>query len=327
MDKTKNRSAVDIAQELGVYYGTVMDHCHQLNLPVRSKSNSSIVEQMINQYINSLGIATVQHDRTVLNGLEIDILAVSHSIGIEVNGLYWHSYHPNMIKVDDNTRHLRKVERAAEANIQLLHITDYEWYNRQTIVKSIIKTKLGLSTRIGARQCTIKPISVADARQFFDTHHLNGHASAKYYIGLYYNDQIVSAVAIGKLRYRAKDYSHEYELIRFASAHDTVIVGGLSKLLAYARTLGVKSLLSYCSRDMSDGRGYISAGFRLITTTGPGYYWTDGNVTISREKTSHANLAKWLSTYDASCSQDANMYMAGYRKYWNCGNFVFEVYL
>lgn len=48
-------------------------------------------EKEILSFINSLNIETIENDRLVVSPNELDIFIPSHNIGIEFNGLYWHS--------------------------------------------------------------------------------------------------------------------------------------------------------------------------------------------------------------------------------------------
>lgn len=68
----------------------------------------------------------------------------------------------------------------------------------------------------------------------------------------------------------------------------------------------------------------ISTGFNFVRETGPGYFWTDGNTVYSRYRCQKKNLSKWLSSFNSDLSEAENLFRAGYRRYWTCGNLVFE---
>lgn len=322
------RSSVDIAKELNVYYSTVIEYCRHYNFTIRPNSNYSLVELEIINYIQSLGINCEQGNRSVLSNKEIDVYVDSHKFGIEVNGLYWHSYHPDQHVSADallkfKTRHINKTTAAADAGVQLFHITDWEWTNQQSIIKSILLSKFGQSTRIFARSCKLVMLSTATARQFFDTTHLQGFIAATYYIGLEYNGEVVMAISAGRSRYSK---TAELELYRLSSKLDVSVIGGGSKLLTELQRLSPNTgIVSYCDRSKSNGNGYTAMGFSLESTSGPGYCWTTGNETISRYKCSPKRLSRWLPTYDPQLSETANMFNAGYRQLWDCGNFVFKL--
>jgi hypothetical protein len=204
----------------------------------------------------------------------------------------------------------------------LFHVTDWEWDNKQDIIKSMIKTKLGFNQKIHARKCTIKQVSTAQSREFLDQYHLQGYIPSKFYLGLYYNNELVMMMTAGKPRFNKTKY--DLEIYRMCSKSGVTVVGGASKLLAYLRDqYNVSSIITYCDRSKSVGNGYMQMGFKKIGATEPGYFWTNGNLVVSRYQTQKSRLQSWLKSYDASKSQTENMIAAGYGKFWDCGNYIF----
>lgn len=314
---TKKRTAVDIASELGVYYSTVIDYCSRHGFDIRKTSNYSMIEIGISNYIQSLGME-VENNIRLDSNKEIDILVPAKGVGFEVNGLYWHSC-PD--KHGDKNRHLQKINEANSAGISLVHVTDWEWNNKQDIIKSMIAVKLGRANKIYARKTTIVEVNPKDARIFLSNNHLQGPCNSSLYYGLIKDGNLVMVMSFGKDRFK----SGHMELHRMASAHGTVVVGGASKLLAHFRKYNTSPLVSYCDIDKSSGNVYKELGFKLIRQTAPGYFWTDGNNIFSRYMCQKKKLVKWLSNFDASKSEAENMFSNGYRRYWTSGNYVFEL--
>lgn len=308
------RSLVDIASELSVYYSTVAEYCKKFDFEIRQTSNYSLCEKEISAYVNSLGVSCVENDWSVLGTKEIDILIPSKKLGIEVNGLFWHSSVTN----ENSNRHLEKTKLAQSAGIDLLHITDYEWNNKTDIIKNIINAKLGINTTVYARQCSIVTVSTAQEKQFLDSYHLQGYVPSTMCYGLMHNNTLVMLVSVGKSRYSKLA---EYEVLRVCSTKGITVVGGISKLMKQFAHLG--AIVTYCDRSKSLGNGYIKSGFTYVNETGPGYFWTNGNDVISRYKSQKSNLAKWLTTYNPALSESENMVAANYKRYWDCGNLVF----
>lgn len=90
-------------------------------------------------------------------GKEIDVYLPSRNIGIELNGVYWHSTRINKDKY--NVAHKQK--EAEEKGIFIIEVWDVEWTDPQKreIVKDYIKAKLGKTEkRIAARKCTVTEI-------------------------------------------------------------------------------------------------------------------------------------------------------------------------
>ena len=317
---SKQRSGVDIAKELNVYYSTVLEYCIKHGFAIRKRSNYSLTEIEIVNFIKQLGFTVETGNWDILGDKEIDIFVPTKSLAIEVNGLYWHSYSPKQNVKENIYRHLDKTKRANAVGIDLFHVTDWEWHNKTDIIKSMLKTKLGiLTTKIPARKCVLKDVTVKDAKNFLDTNHLQGYTSSKYKLGLYYNDELVMLVTAGTNRF----LKGSIELHRLATKKDIIIVGGASKLIKHLKNIINAKLISYCDMSKSSGAGYLAMGFTLERTTEPGYFWTDGTEIIPRYKTQKQKLKKWLKDYDDKLSESKNMFNAGYRRFWDCGNYVF----
>ena len=47
-----------------------------------------------------------------------------------------------------------------------------------------------------------------------------------------------------------------------------------------------------------------------------------GAVTVSRYRSQKHQMGKWLSNFDPALSESENMFADGWRRYWDCGNWV-----
>jgi hypothetical protein len=316
----KQRSAVDIAEELKVYYGTVVDYCRKFDFSIRASSNYSLVEKQIAEYVESLGFEIVKNDRDRI-GRELDVLVPTKNFAIEVNGLYWHSYHPNYKECEDKSRHLVKTQLCETQGIELLHITDQEWRDQQPIIKSMIKTKLGLNQTIAARKCYVATVDKATEKHFLETYHLQGYIPSSNCLGLYYQNQLISLMSVGSSRFSKMA---ETELLRYCTCDGITVTGGGSKLVTALLKL-YPEIITYCDRSKSQGRGYGKMGFDFIKNTGPGYFYTDGNGVISRYRCQKNRLSVWLPSYQNHWSESQNMFAAGFRRFHDCGNKLFII--
>lgn len=316
----KKRSQVDIANELNVYYGTVCEYLKQHDFKIRKKTNYSLVELEIEEYLKSLNVQCKTSYWDLLGNKEIDIFIPSKNIAIEVNGLYWHSYGDK--KIEYRNRHLDKTIACEKLNIELLHITDYEWNNKKDIVKNLLKSKLGLNEKIFARKCEIKTVSNSICRNFLNKYHIQGSVSSKFNYGLFFNDELIMILTLGSNRFN--QLKTNLEILRICSKNNITVIGGLSKLLKHAKNIHNVEFISYCARDKSIGNGYKKVGFQLYGYTKPGYFWTDGTNIISRFKSQKSQLKKWLSNFNSNLSESDNMFNAKFRRYWDCGNLIFK---
>jgi len=133
---------------------------------------NSNIENDVSDYIKSFYNGNIiLNERHILNGKELDIYLPDLNLAFEFNGLYWHS---ELYK--DNNYHLNKTKQCLEKNIQLVHIYEDDWINKQDIVKSIILNLIdNTSLKLYARKCTIKEITDNKlVRRFLEDNHIHG---------------------------------------------------------------------------------------------------------------------------------------------------------
>lgn len=213
-------------------------------------------ENELIDFIKSLNFNVVPQ-RKILNGKDIDCYIPEKCIGFEYNGCYFHS----TLHKESNYHSIKK-RIAKKKNIDLYFIWEDDWYNKQDIVKSLIKSKLGLfEQRIYARQCILKIVNINDAKMFLNNNHLQGYNdNGTILLGLYYQNELVSIMTFGKSRFK-KD---EMEIIRFANKLNYQVIGGASKLFSYFKKhyLNNNICVSYAHNDISNGNVYKILGFK-----------------------------------------------------------------
>ncbi len=276
------------------------------------------------------GISTseiVHSDRKILNGKELDIYIPNKNTAIEYNGLMFHSQGKENGKINNTPKnyHLDKTTLCEDQGIQLFHIFENEWKTKKEIWQSVLNNKISseLTTRVFARKCEIKEVSASEAREFENSNHLQGAGLSSIRYGLYYDDMLVSLMTFGKSRMSKK---YQYELIRFCSKLNTVVVGGASKLLKhFERKNAPQSLVSYANRRWSQGDLYLNLGFNLSHISGPNYFYFKSNSDklYSRNKFQKHKLKELLDIFDDSLSEWENMKNNNYRRIYDSGNFVF----
>lgn len=317
---TKQRTLVDISEEVGVYYGTVGEYCRSFGFTIRQRTNYSKEENRICDFLDTIGINYIRNDWQILDTKELDIYIPDYNLGIEINGLYWHSFNPyckHTSMFENKNQHIEKLELSKEKGVNLIQITDFEVNNKKEIIESILRTKFGLSTKIYSRKCEIKYVSKEEEKKFLLLNHLQGFTGSNLALGLYFNNELIMVMTFGKSRFSK---IADIELIRIASKLNHIIVGGAQRLFSAAKEYYKNmKIVSYCDKSKFDGSLYEKLGFISNNKVVPGYFWTDGNCIITRQKCQHKNLVNWLKTYDSTKSESENLFLAGYRRYWDCG--------
>ena len=267
----------------------------------------------ISDFLSSLNIFYTKNERNIIAPQELDFLIPNSNFAIEFNGLYWHSD-----KFRSKNYHLIKTKKCLEKNIKLFHIFSDEWENKKEIVKSMISSRLGLSSKkISARKCQIKVITNQESKEFFNKTHISGYTNSIITFGLYFENELVSAISLRK-PFITK-YKNIIEISRFSSKLYTNIIGGFSKLMKFVFYWVLEQkyngILTYADRRFSSGNVYKQFGFQELGETEIDYWYSDGKQRYNRFKFRAQN------NNQLSEKQVANMNKVF--KIYGCGSFMF----
>ncbi len=279
-------------------------------------------ENYIEDFLKKYHINYQKHFR--INNVEADFYIKDKQLGIEVDGLYWHSE----IQGKDRNYHLNKTNLYKNNNIQLIHIFENEFIFKKQIVKSRLKHIFGLIKQsIYARKCEIKEIEAKLKNKFLNKYHLQGEDKSCVKLGLFYKNRLVSVMTFSKLR-KALGQIHKenyYELSRFCSINNFNVVGGASKLLAYfEQNYTPEKIITYADRRWSKGDLYYKLGFKLDHTSSPSYWYFDRKCNYYHRFNFRKNVLKdKLKIFDPNLSEWENMKNNGWNRIWDCGNYMF----
>lgn len=252
------------------------------------------------------------NDRQSIAPYEIDILYQSHKVGVEFHGMYWHSNGSDET-TDDRLYHQRKWAIANKSGIHLLQFYEHEWTYRKHIVESMIKYRLGQTTKLNARDLTIS--TNTDSSAFMEANHLQGNRTAKHHFTLLDNNTIVMAATLSG----HKDGG--YELIRMATKTGICVRGGVSKLFKnIANKFPKTKITTYADLRYATATGYTSVGFKAEKVTKPGYFYCKGLAVLSRQQCQKQRLHRILPVFNPELSEFANMVANGYRRMWDAGH-------
>ena len=281
--------------------------------------NKSMGENEVLEFCELLSNNVLSNSQAIIKPLELDIYLPDDKLAIEYNGLYWHSF--NSVETENKDYHLIKTEKCKELGIQLFHIFENEWQDpvKHDIWKSIIKNKLGQSSRIYGRKTEIRSVSSSDKTEFLNRNHLQGTCVSSMNLGLYYGGELVSLMTFGKSRFNK---NVDWELLRFCNKIGYSVIGGASKLLKAFRLKKEGSIISYADKRRSNGNLYKQLGFEFSHDSPPNYFYWKKNGLESRIKYQKHKLSKLLEVYDSGLTETENMYENGYRKIYDCGNQV-----
>ena len=238
-------------------------------------NQTSDKEQEVFEYVQSIyGGEILTHDKKILRGKEIDILIPEQKIAIEFNGSYWHS---SLYK--DKKYHQEKSNEMSKLGYRLIHVYEFEWDNKNDIIKSILCNALGKTkNRLYARKCSIEEINTNTYREFCNENHLMGYRQASIRLALRYNNKIVQVMSFSKNR------KYEWEIIRECSLLFTCVIGGSNKLFKhFLKVYNPEEVFSYCDYNKFVGTSYENLGMKYIGTTEPDFVWLmSGGIVVNR---------------------------------------------
>ena len=290
---------------------TLQELANSLNIS-RQEIGHSIIEFSLQNYIkysygksennlkifirNLLKDESINSNLSILKKYEIDIYIPSLKLGIEYNGSYWHS---ELYK--DYLYHQEKSLLAQKMKIQLFHIFEYEFLEKEDLIKSFIKSKLGIfDKKIYARKCEVKNLDNQIYQDFCNENHLQGSCGAKVKLGLFYQNELVQIMSFSLPRF-TNDF--DWEIIRECSKQGYIILGGKEKLWSYfVKTFQPKSVISYCDFSKFTGNSYLKLGFKKERLNKPGFVWWDkeSNQVFGRTPSKHKEMKeKYIKIYDA----------------------------
>ena len=216
-----------------------------------------------------------QHNREILNGMEIDIFIPPLKLGIEYNGLRWHSEEFGK----DHRYHLDKLNKCNEQGIKLIQIFEDEWINHRDICESKLKQICGLNTnpKIYGRKCEIREITNKDiAYKFLDKNHIQGRTSFTIALGAYHQEELV-----GVMTFKNEKEGY-WDLNRFATDINYQCVGIGGKLFKYfTRNYDFQEIKSFADRRWTTGPTnnlYTKLGFEFDSYVPPTYWYYNSKI-------------------------------------------------
>ena len=308
----------------GEFWQIANDHLRGSHCPscsVRMSKPENDIFQYMKHILPNTDI--IQRDTKILNRKEIDILIPEINLAIEYDGLAWHNTKYNKNK----NYHLYKTNECKKQGIRLIHIFEDEWLEKENIVKSMLKDIIGYKTNIIAiKECIIGNINQKTALQFLNENHIKGKCKAKYYYGLYYNNELVSLMGFNKIKKSNKYNSNNntWELIRFCNKIDTVIIGAENILMNnFIKEIQPSRIISYADKRWDNGDFYRKLGFTYINDTEPEYYYVVGSHRENKSKYSKIKLIK--QGYDESKTEFQIMTERGIHRIYDCGTMMFQL--
>ena len=283
---------------------TICKNCNPIG------SSQSGTEMELYKFIrNNYNGEIILNSKSLIHPKEIDIYLPDLRLAFEFNGLYWHSESQK-----GKHYHYDKTKLCNQVGISLTHIWEDDWVYKNDIIKSIILNKIGIiSNKIYARKCRVIQINdQLQSKKFLNDNHILGNCSSSIKLGLYYNNILISMMCFTRSK-------SSYNLDRFCSLLNTIVIGGSSKLFKYfVDNFNPEIITSYSDESMFSGNIYKTIGFYLDGYSEINYKWVLSKKREHKSKYRKDRLVK--SGFDSSKSESEIMINnIGAFRIWDCG--------
>ena len=306
----------EIAKELNCSPG----HIHRLfdKYEIKSKAPlrfSSKMERELFELCQRLrpDVTWLSGDRKLIYPYELDIVSPELNLAIEYGGIYWHS---QISGNKDKNYHKMKMELCRGIGIDLITIFDTDNID---IVKQNLMHRLGKSTKIGARKCTITKMNSSNAKKFHETFHLSKYVGSSEHYGLTYRNELLQVMSFSRSRFNKQ---FELECTRNTIKSGTAVVGGTSRLIKH---IGNRSLITYSDLRFGQGKSYELSGMIRQKDSAPNFwYFHPANYSklYSRINFQKHKLEK-MEIYDKNMTGWEIMKANGWDRIFDCGNGVY----
>lgn len=245
------------------------------------------------------GMPIYESNRTVLDGREIDIWIPSKKVGIEYDGLRFHTGEDKGPKY-----HLDKTLKCERKGIKLIHVFSDEWLTRRPLVLDLINKTLGKYKVIEGSTCQGGEVSLEEGNKFLKTYSILGvPEGVSGYVGVFKSTNLLAVCPY-------KETPETLELLGYQEALGIKITQGVSKCLESLYVPPQKSLLARVDRRFSRGEEFKEGGFVPKEATFPKIYYTkDFKSKIPSE--GYKLTEKQIQKY-------------GLRKIYDCGEIILE---
>lgn len=245
------------------------------------------------------GTPTFRGNRTILHGREIDIWIPSWRIGIEYNGLWFHS-----ASSKSREYHLWKTVEAERSGVRLIHIWSDLWETRRMQSVDYL-SKIFRKFDLIKDDVYVEEISMETGNTFLNkTHILGPDFQANKFIGLYYKTSLVTVFSF-------KVEENTWTLLRRGELRTLRIENDIQKVLdfiysKYGKNIRIKAEID---RSLFNGKDLVENGFTVVRCSGPQSVWTKDFK--SRKLQESKTDEQWEEL--------------GYQRFYDCGRLYLEL--
>lgn len=275
-------------------------------------------QKELQDWLNSFGF-NFKSNSSILDGKEIDLYDENLKIGIEYNGLFFHT--EASLQPRTKNYHYDKYIKCLGKGIRLISIFEDEWLLKNDQCKNYLKSVLKkFNIKIFARKCEVKEINKEIANNFYEENHILGKCKLiDVSFGIYYNNDLFGVVSLGK--HHRQNNKNVVVLNRLCFKDGIQIAGGASKLfkkcIEWAKNKGFESIISWSDNRWTDGKIYNKLEFKLEKDYGPDYSYVD--LKKCKKRISKQSQRKKITKCPPGLTEKEWCFQRGLARIWDCG--------
>jgi hypothetical protein len=246
---------------------------------------------------------------------EIDIYIPSLKVGIEFNGLHWHSEKYGKGRF----YHLSKTDELKKKGIKLVQIFEDEWEEHKDIVLSKIRHLIGGDydlPKIFGRKTTVSVINRTQAEEFLNKNHIQGYVASSLYIGAFINEKLIGVCSF------TEESKYNWNLTRMATDIHYTCSGICGKMLSFfIKNYQWNKLKTFADRRWTTDDKinlYTKLGFKLDKILIPDYRYVVRKRRVHKFNFRKETLHKKYD-FPMSMSEKEMTAKLGIYKIWDCG--------
>ena len=266
----KTMSLTEMTNRLGITRPYIMRYHDMHELTYIPKRVLSSYEEEIATILDGLGIEYTRNNKSLCKPYHIDFYIPQHKLGIEFNGLYYHSWFAANRGAE---YHSNKTVQCLSHDVSLVTIFEDEWLDNPVKFIDFIKQRCGMGNAdlpVDVVTLSFSDDSASVMKFFNDNNMESSIESADMYIVAKLEDSIIAAMALDK-----RD-DGEIEIIKFGVHLLISPTGYLERFISFIAGMEeVNRVSTILDLRWQDGRDYLAVGFDAVAIMDPVCYATD----------------------------------------------------
>lgn len=279
-----------ICPEHGEFWQTPDSHLNGSGCP-KCNIIVSKAEDEITKLLNPLECE--RGNRKILGGKEIDIYVPSLKVGIEYNGLMWHSE-----AYGKNKRyHINKLEECHRQGINLIQIFEDEWITHKDFCKNKLIEICNPHTLqvINSEDYEIRNATdKQEINNFIEKYDIQENVKFSVCLGAYYNNELIGLIAFKRMKHDI------WKINTIVSKFGVYIIKFKENVINYFITHYDPTSLSITidRRWGDDNNIYENIGFKLISIIKPKCFYHNKKEKYKRYKEAPLNGMTYSKIWD-----------------------------